>query len=74
MMFASHVGVEIVADALVSKDRTLNQALFNEELARSFRSLADALPKWKETLKLPAWLVAQVSGQPDSGRSPQYLS
>ena len=32
MMFASHVGVEIVADALVSKDRTLNQALFNEEL------------------------------------------
>ena len=23
--------------------------------ARSFRSLADALPKWKETLKLPAW-------------------
>lgn len=31
MMFASHVGVEIVADALVS-DRTLNQALFNEEL------------------------------------------
>lgn len=31
-MFASHVGVEIVADALVSKDRTLNQALFNEEL------------------------------------------
>lgn len=31
MMFASHVGVEIVADAL-SKDRTLNQALFNEEL------------------------------------------
>lgn len=32
MMFASRVGVELVGDALISKNRTLNQALFNEEL------------------------------------------
>lgn len=32
MMFASHTGVEVVADALISNGRTLNEALFNEEL------------------------------------------
>lgn len=32
MMFASHVGVEVVADGLVKDGKTLNEALFNEEL------------------------------------------
>lgn len=32
MMFASHTGVEVVADALVCGGKSLNEALFNEEL------------------------------------------
>lgn len=55
MMFASHVGVEIVADALVSKDRTLNQALFNEELGAVIQVARGVPPKWKEASRLPVW-------------------
>lgn len=32
MMFASRMGVEIVADGLIANGRSLNEALFNEEL------------------------------------------
>lgn len=55
MMFASHVGVEIVADALVSKDRTLNQALSTKNSVPSFRWPAGVPPKWKEASRLPVW-------------------